>query len=343
MSKELFKNGGPHNIQRTKPNEYTMNISLPKNSDDRIARECPSNTCSPGYFKVKLGTGITESQEVAFCPYCRFAAEPATFYTKEQLRYAKDLASKEAHDSIDRIIKDAFDLGSTGKKKIGGGFLSFEISFKSGSKPHVRRPFEEEVRRDIICPYCGLDHSVFGLATWCADCGKDIFLTHVEVELNVIRIMLSDIDRRRENFGVRISAKDLENCLEDVVSIFEAVLRALVQRHFLTSGRSDDDMESFFRKIGNAFQNIHRAKEIFLKEFALSLFDGFSLEEIDELANIFEKRHPITHNLGIVDKKYIERAKTAEKEGKEVLVTVDEIEKAINFSLKIFRSLHELF
>ena len=53
-----------------------------------------------------------------------------------------------------------------------------------------------------------------------------------------------------------------------------------------------------------------------------------------------EKRHPITHNLGVVDKKYIERARTAEKEGREILVTVEEISKAIDSSLAVFRSAH---
>lgn len=341
MSKELFKEGGPHNIRKRKPNEYTMNISLPNDSDGRIARECPSDICSPGYFKVKTGTGITENQEVAFCPYCRFNAEPTDFHTKEQLRYAKDIVVQEAHDGIEKALKDALGLGSSEKKRIGGDFLSIELSYKSKPRPHVKRPFEEDVRRDIICPNCGLDHSVYGLATWCADCGEDIFLIHVEVELNVVRIMLSDIDRRRGNFGVRVAAKDLENCLEDVVSIFEAVMRALTQRHLFASDATDNDVERFFKKIGNSFQNVRRAEEIFLKEFNLPLFDGFSAQEIDELADVFEKRHPITHNLGIVDKKYIERARTAEKEGREVLVTVEEIGEALDFSLKTFRSLHE--
>jgi len=43
--------------------------------------------------------------------------------------------------------------------------------------------------------------------------------------------MLADIPRRRENLGRRIAAKDRKNCLEDTVSIFEAVLRALVRRY----------------------------------------------------------------------------------------------------------------
>ena len=87
----------------------------------RIARECPSSPCSPGYFKVTPGTGTTGGQEAAYCPYCRHEGEPDEFTTQEQLRDAKDIATQEAQGGIDDMIKDALALGSTGKKKIDGG------------------------------------------------------------------------------------------------------------------------------------------------------------------------------------------------------------------------------
>ena len=158
--------------------------------------------------------------------------------------------------------------------------------------------------------------------------------------MSVVRSMLGDVDRRRGNLGVRVAAKDVENCLEDTVSIFEAVLRVLVKRHKRKEGMAEDDIERLFKKIGNAFQNVHRAEDIFSKKVGLPLFDGCSIEEVDELARTFEKRHPITHNLGVVDKHYIEKARSAEEEGKEVLVSIREIQKAIETSTKTFASLH---
>ncbi len=341
MTDKIFREGGPHQIKQTGSNEYKMNVSIPKNEAGRIARECPSDSCSPGYFKIKPGTGITDSQESAFCPYCRHSAKPGDFTTKEQIRYAKDLVSREAIDGIDRMIKGALGIGPSGRKRMGGDFFSIGMNYKSSQKPHVRRPFEEEVRRDIICQYCGLDHSVYGLATWCADCGKDIFLTHVDTELSVVRLMLSDIERRRKSFGARIAAKDLENCLEDTVSIFEAVLKIIVRRCLNARGMSIVDIDKILNNYGNAFQNVNRAEAIFVKDIQISLFEGRTDVEISALEGTFTKRHPITHNLGIVDKKYIERSRRTEGEGREVLVTGDEIEKAIMFSLETFKSVHE--
>jgi hypothetical protein len=58
------------------------------------------------------------------------------------------------------------------------------------------------------------------------------------------------------------------------------------------------------------------------------------------LGRIFEKRHPITHNLGVVDRKYMEKARTAEREGREVLISTREIEQALDLSMVVFRTLH---
>jgi len=338
--RKLFKEGGPAQTKKTGPDEYAMNISIPTDMDGMTARECPNDECSPGYFKVKGGTGITEGHEVAFCPYCRHGVEPNNFTTKEQIRYAEDLVLREIHEGIDDMLKDALGLGSSGKKTIGGELFSIDMSLRPGQKPVVRRPFEEEVRRDVTCPHCGLDQSVYGLATWCADCAEDIFLIHVDAEFSVLRLMLGDIEQRRERLGVRVATKDIENCLEDTVSIFEAVLRALVKRYKRLNGMPEDDIDKLFRKIGNAFQNVNRSADILLNKVGLSLFDGVSSGDAEELACIFEKRHPITHNLGVVDRKYIEKVRAAEDEGKEVLVSTQEVQHAMDLSQKIFSSLH---
>ena len=83
MPFELFQEGGPLRAKRTGKDQYSMSVSIPKDEDGRVARECPNHECSPGYFKVKLGTGITNGQTVAYCPYCQKSAEPSDFHTKE--------------------------------------------------------------------------------------------------------------------------------------------------------------------------------------------------------------------------------------------------------------------
>lgn len=339
MSK-IFREGGPLNIRNAGGDTYEMSVPIPKGEDGRIARECIDANCSPAYFKVLPETGITGNHETAYCPYCRASAPPQNFVTEDQLRYAKDVLAREAVGGVERMLKSALGLGAGGKRTISGGLLSIEMSLKTNPRPHVQRPFEEEVRRDLVCPRCGLHHSVYGLAVWCPDCGEDIFMTHVSAEADVVRAMLSDVSRRRELFGKRVAAKDIENCLEDTVSIMEAALRALTRRALAQQGKTGEEVDAFFKKIGNGFQNLERTQAILLDHFHLNVADALSAQALEGLTSTFEKRHPITHNLGIIDKKYLRRTTAAEEEGKEVLVSEAEVHGALESLLLLSTYIH---
>jgi hypothetical protein len=341
----LFTEGGENNLRRTGPNEYKMKIKIPTDSQGMIGRKCPDSRCSPAYFKVKPGTGITEGQTQAYCPYCRKAGEPGAFVTKTQTEYAKDIVVQEVQKGINDTIANALDLGSSGSKRFGGDFLSMEIKYKPGSLPYIRPPIEEELRRDVTCPNCGLEHAVFGLAIWCPDCGSDIFLVHINKELTVVKSMLGDVKRRREELGVRVAARDLENALEDTVSIFEAALRAITRRHMKNSGILDENIDDMLRKrVGNKYQSVQLASETCRNELGIELFEGFANTEVESFRLTFEKRHPITHNLGIVDRKYLEKAQSGELEGRDIPVSIEEIENAIAFSTQVLGRLYsELF
>jgi len=305
-----------------------MQVSIPPDPDGFVARECLDKDCSPGYFKIKEGTGLTgEECTQAFCPYCRRSAAKNEFFTKTQLQYAEQIALREAEKSVQQSIAEALGFPpSGGKKKIGrNGLISMEMSFKPTSLTPVWKPIEEELRRDITCPKCGLAHAVFGLAIWCPDCGSDIFLSHAESELVVIERILADVDERRKRLGVRVAARDLENALEDVVTLFEAVLKIITRRGLKHRGVPDIEIEKRMRKIGNAFQSIERASEEIRNEFNLELFDGIDQLKVQRLRAAFEKRHPITHNLGVVDRKYLEKIRSGELEGREVRVQPAEI------------------
>jgi hypothetical protein len=340
MSEGIFKEGGPYQIRRTGTDKFSMRMSIPPDADGLVGRSCPNNACCPGYFKVKIGTGITEHQLKAYCPYCRHETEPGGFVTSAQVEYAKQIVRHEAIKGINERIEDALDLGPSGRKTYGGGMLSFEMSYKPGTLPPVVPPMEEILRRDITCPHCGLQHAVFGLATWCPDCGRDIFLSHVAKEFEAIQKMLSDVKRRREVLGARVAARDIENALEDVVSIFEAAMRDMTLRKMKENGLSDDRIQEKFRKIGNKYQNINLAREVCEDEFKVQLLEGLDSKQIDSFRLTFEKRHPITHNLGIVDRKYLEKMRLGELEGRDVSVTPEEITAVIDLANKILGNLH---
>lgn len=330
MSNSIFREGGLHNTRRIGSDRYEFRISIPTDADGLTGRQCTKDSCSPGYFKIKQGTGITEVQTIAFCPYCRTSADPNDFVTKTQLDYALNHVENEAEIGIDHMIQESLGLGASRRKKIGGDMFSIEVKMDTPRSRFIPRPLEEVLRRDIICPNCTLEHAVFGIATWCPDCGEDIFLEHVRKELQIIEKVLSAVDSRHDELGARVAARDIENALEDVVSIFEAVLKIITRRHLLQSGLDKEKVDRILDKeIRNRFQNIATAVDSFRKHVGFELLEGIESDEIEALKFSFEKRHPITHNLGVVDRKYLEKVRTGELEGKEVLVTQQEVQKAL--------------
>jgi len=185
------------------------------------------------------------------------------------------------------------------------------------------------LQRDIRCPSCSLEHAVFGLATWCPDCGNDVFLEHVREEFNVVRKMLSAVPARRAELGARVAGKDTENALEDVVSIFEAVLKMITRRYLERAGLPRDAIDARMKAVGNAYQNVERASREFHKVTDEELFENGAREVLD---SAFAKRHPHTHNLGIVDRQYLDRARSGELEGRDVRISATEVIRAIDFA-----------
>jgi predicted RNA-binding Zn-ribbon protein involved in translation (DUF1610 family) len=339
MSDDLFREGGPHRIRRTGRDEYEMSITLPQDEHGMVGRECSREGCSPAYFKVKPGTGITGEQEIAYCPYCRSDGHPTAFHTKAQQDYAKRVVENEAVEAMQRMLGDALGLGPAGRKELGGGMFSIEMSLQRAPRRHVSRPLEEELRRDLHCASCGLEHAVFGLAFWCPDCGTDLFLDHVHEELEVTRRILGAVEERRAALGARVAARDVENALEDTVSLFEAVLKLVTRRVLLARGLTEEQVDDTFRRhVRNSYQSVVSAAGTFQTQVGLELFADIDEPRRAALASVFEKRHPITHNLGVVDRNYLRRAQSGELEGREVRVTTEEVREAVDIAVVVLRS-----
>jgi len=339
MSYEIFREGGPLKTRRTGHDRYEMSVSLPKDADGRTARECPDEDCSPGYFKVTGGTGLKD-QTVAYCPYCQKAAEPSDFHTKEQIRYAKALVEREAMVGIQSALGQALGLGNSGKRRLVRGLINAGLEMKPSRPWHVWQPYEDVLRRDIVCPHCTLDHSVYGFATWCPDCGKDISIAHVRAEIAVVEAILSDVDRRRQLLGPRVAASDLENALEDLVSIFEATLKIEIRRYRKLKGDGDATVDTIMRAIGSRLQSVTNAVTLISQHCDGAALFGSNCDDDARLNRVFQKRHPITHNLGVVDRRYIDRVRCGETEGTEVRVEKAEIEQIARLTYAVLSDLH---
>lgn len=326
----FFQEGGEFNIRKLGGEEYEMRVPIPTNEAGLIARECPRSECSPGYFKVKGGTGITGPMQEGFCPYCRFAAEPSTFATEAQRTYAIRHGQNEAENALDTAIRDTLGFKRSNRRNLAHGLIKIDLTYDPPPRRIIAKPIEEELQRDLVCPHCTLVHAVYGLATWCPDCGSDLAPEHIRLELHHLALILADVPDRRAKLGARAARRDIENTLEDCVSVFEAALKYFLRRHLSEKGTPDSEIEAVFsRKIRNGFQDLARTPELFLEYCGIALFDALTADQLAELTRLVGMRHPITHNLGVVDRKYLEKTSASERVGREVRINDAEVGVAI--------------
>jgi hypothetical protein len=235
-----------------------------------------------------------------------------------------------------------YDPGFHAPQPPGNSHCRPTTPFTTPPTSPIAAPLEEELRRDLRCPGCTLEHAVFGLATWCPDCGADIFLVHLHAEASIIRRILTAVPDRHTTLGARVAARDVENALEDAVSIFEAGLKSTARRWLATQGRAPEEIETVLAtKIRNGFQNPHRAAELYTEVIGKDLFAGVTSVERTTLADTFAKRHPITHNLGVIDRQYLARARTGHLEGREIRVAPAEVDRALTIAVQVVTTAYQ--
>ena len=88
----------------------------------------------------------------------------------------------------------------------------------------------------------------------------------------------------------------------------------------------------------NAFQRLNQGSELWRDLFGLGYSDWLTVEEFNNLTILFQKRHILSHNEGIVDEKYLSNSNdTRYKTGQRIVVSkndifmlIESLEKIIN-------------
>ena len=62
MGKSFFRDSGPHTFRETGPDKFEVSIKIEPDEHGMLARACPDESCAPGYFKVRPGTGLTDQE-----------------------------------------------------------------------------------------------------------------------------------------------------------------------------------------------------------------------------------------------------------------------------------------
>jgi len=328
---DIFHDMKKYRTGRSPEGDDLFNVSLKADEDGMIGRECPNEDCQPKYFKMSMTIPDEISKKVedfsqidVTCPYCGTVDNMQHYHTKSQIEWIKSMMFRDVAKTFQNMLKSSFKPIPPASK----GMFSISITYRPGHLPSVRHYVEEKLKRTVACDNCGYNYAVYGISFQCPLCGKGNLLQHLNRSADIIRVLLQEYERISQERGKEVGQQMVGNALEDVVGLFEAFLKHIYQ-YEIKRRFSKEEAEAKIMKIRVNFQRLEGAEDLFSEDLGFTLFVECDQEDRTFLQEQFLKRHVLTHNLGLVDKKYIEKAQVYEKQGAELDIKPIDVSRAL--------------
>lgn len=290
----------------------TIEFSVPISGDEEgfVGRECPNDGCL-GYFKVKLGTGLTGDNLPCHCPYCGHTATHDHFWTQDQVEFVKSVARHKVQDYVLGMLQDVFRRTQPKRKGLIG--ISWEV--KRGAPLPLHQYTEKQLETILVCDRCGLQYAVYGVFAYCPDCG-----TH-----NSLQILSSNLELAVKELDLAATMDEpmagqlVSDALENAVGAFDAFGRECLRVHASLLPRPE--------KVSSlSCQNPDRLAAQVRGLLDIDIAAPFSAEEWATLVRAFQKRHLIAHKMGVIDDAYIRATGEPENmKGRKVTITPEEV------------------
>ncbi len=278
------------NLSHLKRLGNQFEVPIPRDADGYLGRECPQPDCE-GYFKIKPGTGLSGESLPCHCPYCGHKGSQSTFFTKQQIEYAKSVVMRGVADAIHKDLKTLeFEHKPRGAFGIG---ISMKV--KAGAPLPIRHYREQELETKITCEKCTLQYAVYGVFAHCPDCAAHNSLQMLRLNLDLTRRQL-DLSGKIDDAPLRQHL--IEDALENCVSAFDGFAReaARIRAHKSSNPTMCASL---------SFQNLPRAAARLKALFGIDLASGFQADVWAATHMAFVRRHLLAHKAGVVDQAYL--------------------------------------
>jgi len=288
--------------------------------DGFTGRECPNPECE-GYFKMQFGTGLPGENLPCHCPYCGHKTGHNEFWTKEQIEYAQSIAHRQITDAI---FKDLKSMEFESKPR-GGFGIGISLKVKPGQPVPIKYYTEKELETILICDQCTLRYAIYGIFAFCPDCGthnsKQILETNLQLAKKKLALS-SQLDKD-------LSETLINDALENVVSAFDGFGREVCRVRSKSSNNPEEVLKI-------RFQNIDGAKKKIIDLFGVNISQCLSSDKWDFAIKEFQKRHLVSHKMGIVDQEYIDKSHDLEAiVGRKISISSEEVERLILIILNL--------
>ncbi len=318
--------------------EFELPLVFQTDDKGYIDRQCPSDNCK-FIFKISADDWHDRvSSEGMHCPMCGYISTPENWCTLEQEEQIENNAMSFIVDQVQQSLERTF--GDMARKTKNSKFVS--IHYTPGKRiSFANNPIgqKDSWENEILCEKCGTHYSVIGAAFFCPCCGYNSAILSFNDALDRIGKMLESIDDLKMAMTEKRSVDDaetmcramIENSICEIVSAFQKFACSVFEK---VTGRSSRV---------NSFQRLDTGSNLFDENCGKKYSDYLSAAELAYLRIMFQKRHLIEHNNGMVDQQYIDLSQDSNYNvGQRIVVGVNDALEMLSCIQKLGKGLASL-
>ena len=318
--------------------ERVKKITIPINRDEKgyIDRQCPDKNCE-FIFKIYADDwDECEDDDTAWCPLCRHEAPIDHWYTLDQVEHG----TAEARIIMQGQISNAMRTGAQNqnRRQRKNSFISVSMKVTGSRKRTQAIPARaaEAMQLEIQCDRCQSRFAVIGSAYFCPACGHNSVKRTFADSLRKIRAKVGNVDVVRQSL-INLASKDeaevvcrslVETSISDGVVAFQKYCEGMY--------------EPYAKAPFNAFQRLSHASDLWKTAIGKGFDSWLSEKELVQLNMLYQKRHLLQHNEGIVDEKYLQNSQDDRYTiGQRIVVQESDIDTLIHFLKTLSNGIEE--
>jgi len=315
-------------------NGRSVSVQIEADEKGYIDKQCPSEQCE-FLFKVNEEDWANIfKNEAVWCPMCRHEAPTNQWFTIEQVEHSKSEALTVVKGEINNALQSGAEKFNRSQSR--NSFISMSMKVSGGAQRTYTLPAKaaEVMQLEIQCENCSARFAVIGSAYFCPACGTNSIIRTYSDSLRKIRAKKDSEETIRQALVEAVGKDEAEltcrslreTCLSDGVTAFQKYCEGLY--------------ESYGKTPFNAFQRIDDGSELWRSAVGQGYESWLSTEELSSLRVIYQKRHLLAHNEGLIDERYIEKSgDTTYKPGQRLVVSKRDIENMLELLEKLGKGL----
>jgi len=313
-------------------------LSVPMETDEKgyIDKQCPSEECR-FIFKVNEEDWANIfKDEAVWCPLCRHEAPADQWFTIEHIEYAKAEGFAVVQGKINNALRS--DAQKFNRRQPKNSFISISMKVEGGIKRTHTIPAKaaELMQLEIQCESCNSRFSVIGSAYFCPACGHNSVVQTFYDSLRKIRAKKENVEIVRNALNEKVGKDEaeltcrslIETCISDGVVAFQKYCEGMY--------------EPYGTFPFNAFQRLEQGSSLWESAIQKGFGTWLSEVELTSLNVLYQKRHLLAHNEGIVDSKYIQNSGDCSyKEGQRIVISGKDVNSLVSALEKLSKGIKE--